>query len=202
MVQNKRKRTVITAVAILAVLLVAIGTVALIKGLSQDDKVDPYVTQQTSSDSADTSNDEPSKDATNESPTQPSTNAPATDSPSLDPATVATVDIVPMTLTVSYVKGIGGFEYEVLRTANGTRYVAFSSPELVGTKCTNDKGVFASILTAPTNDESSTLAKTTTVDGTKYGLSLEPETCTTNTEKLKSYQQSFSDAFSLLKKMN
>jgi hypothetical protein len=105
-----------------------------------------------------------------------------------------------MQITVSYVKVNAGFEYYVMRTASGTQYVEFSSPELVGTKCTDDKGVFASIIESPSTNESTTLSKTTTVDDTKYGLSLADATCTKDPELLKQFQSSFSDAFSLLKR--
>jgi len=204
MVQKKGKRTIITALAVLVVLLVLIGTIALIRGLNQD-KTDTTA-QKTSSSNTEAA-DDPSKDSTQAAdPANPDastdTNTDSTENPAPDPATVNTIDIAPMTITVSYVKGIGGFDYQVLRTTNGTRYVEFSSSELAGTKCTNDIGVFASILADPDTNESTTLTKTTTVDGTKYGLSLEPATCTSNTDKLQAYQKSFSDAFILLKKMN
>jgi len=114
---------------------------------------------------------------------------------------VATVAIDPMTITVSYMKGIGGFDYQVLRTSGGTKYVQFSSEKLAGTKCTNDMGVFASIIESPTADETATVTKTTTVDTTRYGLSLADATCTSDSALLKQYQDAFSEPFSLLKKM-
>lgn len=200
MVQKKGKRTLFTALAVLLVLLVAIGTIAIIKATSKD-KTDPYRTQDTTTTET---TDTPKKDDVKQEtkPSKPEKDDEEKSEVTLDPATVAAVDIVPMSLTVSYVKGVGSFEYEVLRTTNGTRYVVFSSPELAGTKCTNDKGMFASILANPEGNDSTTLTKTTTVDGTKYGLSLESATCTPNPDKLQSYQKAFSDAFSLLKKMN
>lgn len=200
MVQKWGKRKVIIALAIILVVLAAIGVFNVIN-MNNKDKSDPYVPRDTSSSETDiitpTDEAEPETDAPEVvKDTEPS------DSSAIDPATVTTVDIAPMTITVSYVKGVGGFDYQVLRTTNGTHYVEFSSSELVGTKCTNDIGVFASVLADPDTNESTTLAKTTTVDGTKYGLSLEPSTCTSNEDKLQAYQKSFSDAFSLLKKMN
>ena len=106
-----------------------------------------------------------------------------------------------MSITVSYVKGVGGFEFEVHRTPSGTQYVDFKSSDLVGTKCTDDEGIFATILESPGSDEQATLTKTIKLDGTTYGLSLAATTCTSDTTKLSAYQQSFNDAFSLLKKM-
>ncbi|MGV9001690.1 MAG: hypothetical protein ACOH18_01905 [Candidatus Saccharimonadaceae bacterium] len=199
------KRTIITALTVLVVLLLVIGVIALVRGFGHD-KTDPYDTSKTPSSKTDTTDNSANDDSSQKAdPTNPDANT-STDTSNNqaapDPATVTTVDIAPMSITVSYIKGVGGFDYQVLRTSNGTRYVEFSSSELVGTKCTNDIGVFASILADPETNESTTLAKTTTMDGTKYGLSLEPSTCTSNAEKLQAYQKSFSDAFSLLKKMN
>jgi len=89
-----------------------------------------------------------------------------------------------------------------MRTADSTEYVDFSAPELVGTKCTDDKGVFVSIIQNPSTDEgSATISKTVTVGEDSYGLSLASETCTSDVELLKQYQTSFSDAFTLLKSL-
>ncbi len=204
MVQRKHNRALTISLAVLTILLVAIGTIVLIRVFNTNP--DPLVQQETSSSSTDVSNDMPAEEMDTsvesvdlETPNEETT---TTSEPELDPATVNTIDIEPMELTVSYVKGSGGFEYEVLRTTNGTRYVEFRSPTLIGTKCTNDEGAFASILANPDSNESTTLTKTTTVEETKYGLSLESSTCTSDEAKLQAYQKSFSDAFSLLKKMN
>lgn len=202
MVQKKGKRTLITALAVLLVLLVAIGTVTFIRVLGVG-KEDPYLESDTSS--VEKPNDSTNQDTKPEAQDDTNPEAQADEStneePKLDPATVGTVDISPMEITVSYVKGVGGFEYQVLRTSNGTRYVEFRSAELAGTKCTDDEGKFASILANPNDTEGATITKTTTVDDTKYGLSLEGAACTSDKDKLENYQKSFSDAFSLLKKM-
>lgn len=202
MVQKKTKRTLLTALAVLLVLLVAIGTVALIRVLSGNDTQDPYIERPSSS--SDSSKDaDTSKDTESDLPGDVELPKPTTEeATTLDPATVSTVTIAPMEIVVSYVKGPGGFEYEVLRTSNGTRYVEFRSAELIGTKCTNDTGKFASILANPNATESATISKTTTVGDVKYGLALEGVTCTSDVSKLQAYQKSFSDAFSLLKKTN
>jgi len=199
MVQKKGSRKKLyTAGAVLAVLLLFIGAIAVVKAVSHN-KADPYATE-TPATAPDDSPDPSSPKVT--TPQDTTTPGETSDDPVIDPATVNTIDIPPMSITVSYVKGIGGFQYQVHRTANGTQYVEFSSSDLAGTKCTNDIGVFASILESPEDDDSSALAKTTTVEGTKYGLSLADSTCTSNAQKLQAYQKSFSDAFSLLKKMN
>ncbi len=201
MAHKKRKRTLVTTLSILAVLLVAVGTVALIRTLSPG-KEDPYVQQEQVSQENDANQGVETPDNGQNQTNQQQSSESTSGEPALDLARVATVDIVPMDITVSYVKGIGGFEYEVLRANNGTRYVEFRSPQLIGTKCTNDAGTFASILASPTEGERGTLTKTTTVDGTTYGLSLADATCTSDTAKLQSYQKSFSDAFSLLKNID
>jgi len=196
MVQEKgNRRTLFTTISILVVLLIAIGVVGLFKILGQSN--DPYK-QEATSESSQNGSDTPQQ----AEDTPLNSNSSSSDGQAgIDPATVSTVDIAPMEITVSYVKGIGGFQYEVLRAANGTRYVEFRSTTLVGTKCTNDTGTFASIIANPTESESTDLAKTTTVDTVKYGLALADANCTSDNTKLQEYQKSFSDAFSLLKKI-
>ncbi|OJU87609.1 hypothetical protein BGO17_01270 [Candidatus Saccharibacteria bacterium 49-20] len=190
------KRTLVTTLSVLAVLLLAIGGVALTRlGAKQDPYVQPETSKSQSSQTTQTPDESSSNDSTG------ANNAQSEYQATIDPATVSTVDITPMSITVSYVKGVGAFEYEVLRAQNGTRYVEFRSSGLVGTKCTNDMGTFASIIANPSDAESATLSKTTTVDGVKYGLSLADATCTSDGAALQKYQQSFSDAFTLLKKL-
>lgn len=201
--QNGRKKLIIAG-AILGVLLVAIGTVAAIKALNPSNN-DPYV-KQTASGSVpsedNASGDASTSDASESSGTSNSTQKP-TETPAVDPATVTTIDVAPMSLSVSYVKGVGAFEYQVLRTPSGTQYVEFKSAELVGTKCTDDEGAFASIIQNPSSSETnSTVSQTVDLDATKYGLALSGTNCTSNVELLGQYQQSFSKAFSLLKKTN
>ena len=201
MVNIRGNKKLIAASSIAAVLLIAV--VAFIVVRSMNTSNDPYsqqnVSTETSSSSTDTTS--PSKDETPDSNTT-NPNSPSSSDTALDPASVGMVDIAPMSISVSYVKGIGSFEYEVLRATNGTRYVEFRSPGLIGTKCTNDMGTFASVLANPTSDEGATLSKTATIDGTKYGLSLSDATCTSNSDELQKYQKSFNDAFSLLKKLD
>ena len=201
MVRKKGKRqTYIIAGSILAVIVLTIGIISLVKSLNAN-KNDPYAQVETTNtpDATDTTGDTQTTPPTNTpTDTEPAENDDATDS-TVDPDSVSVVDIKPMNLAVSYIKGVGGFEFFVMRTANGTQYVEFSNQDLKGTKCTDDTGVFASIVEAPRDNDSPTLSKTTTVDGVKYGLSLADETCTKDPDLLKQYQASFSDAFSLLK---
>lgn len=206
MVRKKDKRKLIIIASVVGVLLIAIGTVAVIRAFDPE-RADPYVVRDDSSQTSSTSDEKPTAPAPNDENSNASKNGGAesesTESePAIDPATVNTIDIAPMEITVSYVKGIGGFEYEVLRTPNGSQYVEFRSAELIGTKCTNDQGAFASILADPSAGENSTITKTTALNNTKYGLSLSAATCTSDAAELQKYQQSFSDAFGLLKAIN
>lgn len=114
----------------------------------------------------------------------------------------SSIDIKPMGITVYYVRGIPGFEFVVERTANGTEYVQFRSPDLKGTKCTDDEGAFASIILNPSATEAQSLIATTTVGEDTYGLSLTDETCTKDEALLERYQDSFSRAFSLLSRIS
>lgn len=203
MVQRKDRKKWVIVAAIVGVLVVALATVTLIRALNPKSG-DPYVQNDTSG--AVSSDDGVSNQDVN-APTENSTDTaqtkPATDASTLDPATVSTIDIAPMFITVSYVKGLGAFEFRVLRTPSGTQYVEFTSPELIGTKCTDDKGAFVSIIQNPSSSESnSTVSQTVDIDTTKYGLALSGTNCTANVERLEQYQQSFAKAFSLLKKTN
>jgi len=194
MVQKKGRKKLFTALAVIGALLLIVAVVSVVKAMSDNE---PSVPTQTSTQDTPSVSDSDESNSTD----QPATTQPVAEQPAIDPETVATVAIEPMTITVSYLKGVGGFDYEVLRTGSGTKYVQFSSTKLAGTKCTDDEGQFASIIEKPSKDEATTLAKTTTVDGTEYGLSLADSTCTGDSELLKQYQDAFSGAFSLLKKM-
>jgi len=199
MVKNKGKRSLIIAISIAGILLIAIIVAIVLRSLGASSS-DPYVENGGTTNTTEQSTATPDENNASDS-TVPETETTTPES-TVDPATLTFVDIVPMSISVGYVKGVGGFEYEILRAQNGTRYVQFSSPELVGTKCTNDAGVFASVLASPTEAESSTLAKTVKVEDITYGLSLAGSTCASDTAKLQQYQKAFRDGFSSLKKLN
>ena len=203
MAYKKRQRTMYIVGAICVVIIALVGTVLLISRLRAPDP-DPYkqpVSTKPQDSPAVRTNDETNKNTQATTPSQ-SESQDTPDDSMLDPATVGTIAITPMNLDVAYVKGVGAIEYEVLRRPNGTQYVEFRSPDLVGTKCTDDEGAFASILADPQASEAATIATSTTVDGTKYGLSLSADSCTSDREKLHAYQTSFTDAFRLLKKID
>jgi len=196
MVQTAGRKKLFTALAVLGALLLIVAIIIATKVMSNNDSSVP--TQNTAQDTPAVNDDKSPANTDEAAPAQPEVSA---EQPAIDPAKVATVAIEPMSIAVSYMKGVGGFDYEVLRTGSGTKYVQFSSTKLAGTKCTNDEGQFVSIIEKPSKDEATTLAKTTTVDGTEYGLSLADSTCTSDSALLKQYQDAFSGAFSLLKKM-
>lgn len=202
MVQKMTKRTQVTIKATLLVIAALVSTILLMQVLSPKEQ-DPFKESNTSQESQkkdeSTPSSKPDDKVANESERG---GAFIPVESTLDPANLGTVEVPGVNLIVTYVKGIGGFEYEVLRTPSGTRYVEFRSASLAGTKCTNDLGAFASILVNPQNAEQATLAKSVTVGDAFYGLSLPSASCTSDTESLAAYQKSFSDAFNLLKKAN
>ncbi len=196
---NKKRQLIITTSVTAGLLLLVIGGIVVAQSLAGRDKADPYKqqnientrTDETSSAVTETDEDIAAENSTPDTSTE--------QAPALDPATVATIDITQLGITVSYVKGVGGFEYVVKRTPGGSQYVEFRNESLKGTKCTDDQGAFASIIENPTSSDAATLTEKKTVGSTEYGLSLAADSCTSNTELLKRYQDSFKSAFSLLK---
>lgn len=199
---GKTKRAIVTACAVLGVLLLIIGAIALVRSMAGDSKVENTKKSQQDASSTEraSSTDTDDESKSNNEDSDKSTSSPSANEPELDPSTVSTITITPMGITVSYVKDINGFEYVVNRSPRGGQYVEFRNEELKGTKCTNDEGTFASIIERPEANESAALIKKTTVDGVEYGLSLAAMNCTSNPDLLKTYQDSFVRAFSLLKK--
>jgi hypothetical protein len=135
-------------------------------------------------------------------PQEPTADEPIVDeveASTLDPENVSTVAIEPLGINVSYVKGIEGFSYNVSQTGVGTQYVELQSEQLIGTKCTDDDGSFATIVKNPKSDEDkTTLSLTKKVGNDTYGLSLPSNTCTSDTALFAQYQSAFKDAFDLL----
>ncbi len=198
---NKTKRTLIIAGIALGVLLAGIGAVALISSMNNDSK-DPYKQKNIENTPASTNDtpNKPSDSAAKNDQKKQDAGAAESEASTLDPASLRTITVDPMGITVSYVKDATNFEFFVKRTPSGTQYVEFKSEQLVGTKCTDDQGVFASIIAKPGTAEAATLTKKTTIDGVEYGLSLAAQTCAPDADLLKTYQDSFSQAFSLLKR--
>ncbi|MBC7564702.1 hypothetical protein H7100_00505 [Candidatus Saccharibacteria bacterium] len=187
----KSKKGLLVAVAIVAAVLLVIGAVALTKKTSTSPSV--------SSDSA--KNVPLIKDTTTETDATDTESTTKNDTKPVktNPDTLTSVDITPLGATVFYAKGTPGFEFEVLRTVDKTEYVQFTSPDLIGTKCTDDKGAFATILKNPSATESQTTSQTVTVGNDTYGLSLSSAGCTGNVELLTQYQDGFKSGFMNLK---
>lgn len=189
--QHERRWYAIVVGAI--VLMAAVFVIGVIRNNQSSDPVPtPPVTTPTEESAKDTPAEEDfAQEVIDEKATEP---------PTIDASELATIVIEPLNLTVSYVRGIGGFAYVIQRTQSGTEYVEFSAESLVGTKCTDDTGVFASIIVNPAANDVATLANTTTIGEDTYGLALPDNTCTGNPDLFADYQASFRDAFGLLKK--
>jgi len=187
------KKALITAGLVLGVLLLVVGAIVVVRALNTPEPAIETTQESGSTTDSDTDTVKPGN-STDTTPTDSTT----TTAPAFNPDTTTTVDVAPLNLKVYYTKGVGALSYQVLRTPSGTRYIDFQAESLIGTKCTNDTGSFASILEKPAADEEATLTKTVTIKGEKYGLSLADDSCTSDTAALKSYQSAFSDGFDLL----
>jgi hypothetical protein len=187
---HKNLKLTITIIVLVVTLLIVGGIAALQNRATDSNSTDtPAPTTETPAEESPESEEKPQEEA------------PETE-PSVAPEDTSSIDIEPMDLTVYYVRGIPGFEFVVERTESGTQYVQFRSPDLKGTKCTDDEGAFASIITNPSTTEAQSLTATTTVGDDTYGLSLTDATCTKDEQLLEQYQDSFSQAFSLLSRIS
>ena len=191
----KGKRGLIVAIIALAVVLIIIGAVIIIKKSNQSTSTAPSTTNNLTTSQNGTTNPVPSETPV----TDPAGGSKTTNTTAADPATLTSVDVTPFNIAVFYSKGTPRFEYSVLKTAGGTQYVQFTSIDLVGTKCTNDQGVFASIIMNPSANESQTISQTVKVASDTYGLSLPSSECTPNNDLLQQYQTGFKNGFASLK---
>lgn len=191
MAKGQGKTGLIVTIVALGLTLVIVATIVILQNLNR-----PAVTNDASTTDTTKTEETTTDDATDETP---KTDTPAT---TVDPATLKSIDIEPLAITIFYSKGIPGFDFAVKRAADRTQYVEFSSPDLAGTKCTNDEGVFASILKNSTTAEADSSATTKKKIGNDtYELSLAGPDCTSNVTLLKEYQTAFSNGFSELKVM-
>ena len=187
----QRKKKLIITITILAALLVLIGVglALLLRPTKLPTHVDaPSTSKQTV----------PTRDTTNVTPSDAPTSSIG---PAVDPQLLKSIDIQPLAITVFYSKGTPGFEFSVLKTADKTQYVQFTSPNLVGTKCTDDQGTFASIIKNPSSNETQTVNQIVKVGGDTYGLSIASAGCTGNSDLLTLYQTGFKNGFSNLKSL-
>jgi len=193
MAKGQGKKGLIVTIVVLGLTLLAVGGFLIWQNANRTDTTTPAV-------STDTSSTTSSKDSTDSTTATNSTTT--TSAPAVDPSTLASIDIDPLKITVFYSKGVGGFDFNVLRTTKGTQYVTFSNSDLVGTKCTNDEGDFASIIKNPTSTEdNATISQKVKVGSDTYGLSLAASNCTSNPDLLTKYQTAFTNGFSQLKEI-
>lgn len=191
MAQRKGRRIVLLVASALGVALLVLGVLVWSGVFAGSGEEDPYTTTPVTN-----LGDGAEQQAEEENVVQEEE---ATKEVTVTPEDVSTIDIEPMGITVSYLKGVGGFSFEVLRSASGTQYVEFRNEALIGTKCTDDQGVFAAIIAKPSASEQETIDETTEVEGVTYGLSLSANTCTGDSALLAEYQEAFSEPFPLLK---
>ena len=191
MAKAQGKRGLIVTIVVLGLTLLSVSAVVVWQNLNKD--TTPNTTSETST---------PAKDEKPVDSKAPETDKVTSTPSAVDPSTLTSIAVEPLGVTVFYSKGTPGFEFNVLRAGDGTKYVEFSSPQLVGTKCTNDTGVFVSIVKSPKSPEDKTLyADTVTVAGTTYGLSLSDSTCTSDAALLETYQSGFKNGFSELEEL-
>lgn len=189
---QSKKGLIVSTVVLSLVLLAVIGFVAF-QNLNKKDTVE--TTNQTPSTSTP---DDTANSTVKEDPVEKDRGS----IQEVDESTLSSIDIEPLAITVFYTKGVPGFEYTVERTSDQTEYVQFTSPELVGTKCTDDKGAFASIVKNPTSaEDKTTIKETRTVGSSSYGLSLTAKNCTKDEALLEKYQTAFTNGFSRLKEL-
>jgi len=190
MASAQAKKRWIVSVIVVVLVVGLIAGVVIAKNIAEPNSQTPTVPapQSTDVDTTDASTD--SKDESS----QP--DAPA--APTVDPATLSSVDITPLAIKVFYTKGVAGFDFTVKRTADQTEYVEFSTAALVGTKCTNDQGSFASIIKNPTQTALQATTQTVKVGNDTYGLSLAGKDCTPDAALLEQYQTAFTNGFNSL----
>lgn len=192
-----KKRSKVGLIISILVLLATIVVVGIIVFNQRDSDISDTSSTNISNNDVE-ENPDGSEIETPEVPNQPEQPAGS----NVDPSQFAMVDVEPLNIRVAYEKTIPGFLFFIKRTDVGTRYVEFTYDKLKGDKCTNDEGLFMTIIENPsTPEDMSTLAKTTVVDGTTYGLTLASDTCTNDKALLQRYQAAFSDGFSLLESM-
>lgn len=182
------RKTRIILSCVIALVVIA-GCVALLLSRKGEEAALPDTTSKTSESAA-------TKNTTSKNETDALAEAV---SAKADPSTLNSVAIDPLGVTVFYAKNTPGFEYEIKKTADGTQYVEFTAQELIGTKCTDDEGLFASIVQNPmSSEDQTTVSETVKVGNDTYGLSLAGAGCTSDGALLGQYQDGFKNGFSSL----
>ncbi len=178
-------------------LIVTIIVLALTLGVVSAIVIYQNVNRPVDTTTADTQNEEAETPA--ESTTEEEQPEPEPEQPNDGPGDMKSIDVEPMSIKVYYGEGTDGFEFLVKRANGGTQYAEFSTDALVGTKCTDDQGIFATIVEDPSTSEQQTTAdQTVSVDGMTYGLLLASDSCTSNPQLLATYQDAFRQGFGFL----
>lgn len=192
MAKGQSKRGLIVSIVVLSLALLVASAFVISRNLNTTKEVE--TTNQTATTATDDDTVDASKTESSEKPTTPVQE--------VDESTLSSIDIEPLAITVFYTKGVPGFEYTVERSSDKTEYVQFTSPELVGTKCTDDNGVFVSIIKNPTSaEDKTTIKEMRKVGSSTYGLSLSAKNCTKDEALLEKYQAAFTSGFSKLKEL-
>lgn len=187
MAKGQGKTGLIVTIVVLALTLVVVGSIVVFQNLKSEPA--PVVQEEPATE------DMPTQDTT-ETPATSDDEEVSTDGQDVDTSELRSVDIEPMSIVVYYGTSIpGGFEFQVQRANDGTQYVEFLNEDLIGTKCTDDTGIFATIVEAPSESEQATLDQSVTVGGTTYGLLLSSDSCTGDMTLLSQYQSALSEGF-------
>jgi len=187
MAKTQGKKKLIVIVAVIVAILLVVGAIYA--------KRQSQITNETSTTTTQAAVPETSV-ATETDDTDSKTET--SDVPAVDPETLSSIPIESLGVTVYYSKGTPGFEYMINRTADKTQYADFTSADLVGTKCTDDKGLFVSIIKNPATESQTSISETVKVGEDTYGLSLTGSSCTDDTDLLTQYQTGFKNGFSSL----
>jgi len=180
-----KKKLIVTVIALAVVLLVIVGIYVRAASMTESE------TSKEMTGSSDTS-----VDTTATKPEKTDEEKLTTDVAAVDPETLTSIAVEPLGVTVFYSKGTPGFDFQVNKAADGTQYADFTSNDLVGTKCTDDQGIFASIVKNPTaGGEDAFISEKVKIGENTYALTLSGAGCTNNTDLLNQYQAGFKAGF-------
>ena len=191
MARTQSKTGLIVTIVVLVVTLLVVGSITYAMNANKSTSTTETTPEKTPEVTKDASSTE-----TDDAPAEPSAE---TTPAKVDPASLTSIAIEPLGISVAYTKGTPGFDFAVKKTASKTQYVEFTSSDLIGTKCTNDEGSIASIIKNPSSNENqATISQTVKVGSDSYGLSLAGKGCTSDAELLDEYQAAFTNGFQSL----
>lgn len=115
-----------------------------------------------------------------------------------DPSTIKQLEIAQLNVVLGYSNTLPGMSYSIGKTTAGTTYVQLANDQLIGDKCTDDEGVFATILKDPSSTDNTTVSTTVKVGNDTYGLALPSDACTADQDLFDQYQTSMKQNFPFL----